>query len=357
MQWLGMILVAASMLLAAEGSGASANPFATVRPGLAVEMAERAAVEMELHTGSAIAAAAVITAYLDDRSTPQGLMQSWASAINRHEFLRVYSYWEPGAPQLKPYSQFAAGYANTASVDLVVGTVTGDQGAGQLYYSVPVTLRARTTGGTLQTFVGCYVLHLSQPAIQGVPPFAPLAIRSANVQQVLNYANTTYLMTQACQTVGQPLPPAPLPNPADISAGRYLDDRSDAVQVLRSLFNAVNRQEYVRAYSYWEPGAAGLAPYAQFTQGYAQTQSVQLVTGAVGSDAGAGQFYYKVPVTLTALTRQGVRQTFVGCYTLHQSNPQIQGTPPFRSIGIFSAKVVQVPNGSNTGGLMGQICQ
>ncbi len=31
----------------------------------------------------------------------------------------------------------------------------------------------------------------------------------------------------------------------------YLDDRSTPIQVLKSYYNAINRQEYVRAYSYW----------------------------------------------------------------------------------------------------------
>ncbi len=373
MHWLQIILLTSGIFLGVGGSSPSwlgtrslapatvsaqalTNPFAAVRPINSGQTAAPAVSEKNTGTGTDNATAALPTVYSDDRSTPQALMQSWANAINRHEFLRVYSYWEPGAPQLTPYPQFAAGYANTASVEVVMGTVTGDQGAGQLYYSVPVTLHASTTGGTAQTFVGCYILHLAQPAIQAAPPFAPLAIRSASVQQVSNDANTAFLMAHACQIVGQPLPPAPMFNPADISALRYLDDRSDPVQVLRSLFNAVNRQEYVRAYSYWESGAGGLAPFPQFAQGYAQTRSVQLITGTVSSEAGAGQFYYKVPVTLTAQTRQGVTQTFVGCYTLHLSNPQIQGTPPFRPLGIFSAHVLQVSNTANTSVLMQQSC-
>ena len=107
--------------------------------------------------------------------------------------------------------------------------------------------------------------------------------------------------------------------------------------MLRSLFNAVNRHEYVRASSYWETNAQGLAPYDQFEAGYANTGSVQLTTGTVLSDAGAGQRYYQVPVTLVALTTDNVMQTFVGCYTLHISVPELQGTPPFHPLGIMSA--------------------
>ena len=78
-------------------------------------------------------------------------------------------------------------------------------------------------------------------------------------------------MANACGDGGQPIPPTPSPAPDDISAPRYLDDRSDAVSALRSLFNAINRKEYVRAYSYWEAGAQGLPSFDRFQTGYADT--------------------------------------------------------------------------------------
>jgi hypothetical protein len=86
--------------------------------------------------------------------------------------------------------------------------VSSDAGAGQFYYSVPVTLRAQTGGG-LQTFVGCYVLHLANPGIQAAPPYQPLSVRSASVTQVANNAGANALMAQACQN------PAPQPPPSN----------------------------------------------------------------------------------------------------------------------------------------------
>jgi hypothetical protein len=207
--------------------------------------------------------------------------------------------------------------------------VTGDAGAGQLYYAVPVTMIAQTTANASQTFVGCYILHLSQPAIQSAPPFHPMSIDSAQVQKVANNADTATLMAQACKDhPGSPVQATPVPDPNDISPARYLDDRTDAPEVLWSLFNAVNRHEYVRAYSYWESNAQGLPPFDQFQQGYANTASVQLTLGPVSSSAGAGQLYYQVPITQVAKTTSNVTQTFVGCYTLHLASPDIQSTPP-----------------------------
>jgi hypothetical protein len=298
--------------------------------------------------------------YTDNRSTPEALMTSFVNALNRREYLRAYSYWESNAPQLAAYPQFEQGYANTQAVQLAIGSIGGGVGAGQTYYSVPVTLYVQTTNAGAQTFVGCYILHLGSPAAQGAPPFRPLGIMSAQVQQVPNDSNTVNLMTQVCANQNaSPLTlgtPTPIPNPTVIDASRYIDDRSGPIEVLRSLFNAVNRREYVRAYSYWEDNAPQLAAYPDFEAGYANTQSVQLYTGNVTNDAGAGQLYYSVPVTLSSLTTNGVTQTYVGCYRLHLAQPAIQATPPFRPLGIASASVQQVPNDANTAQMMQQAC-
>jgi hypothetical protein len=284
-------------------------------------------------------------------------MQSFANALNLHQYVRAYYYWTPGAPQLQPFAQFQAGYANTQSTQLTLGTITASGAAGHLYFNTPVGLVVQTTSGT-QTFIGCYILDLVQPAIQGAPPFQPLSIDQAHVQSVANGSNLTPLLAQACQNFpGLPLQVTPSPNPNDIAPARYLDDRTDAVQELRSLFNAVNRKEYVRAYSYWEANAQGLPPFTQFQQGYANTASVQVSFGTVTGDAGAGQFYYKVPATLLATTTANVTQTFIACYTLHLSSPDAQGAPPFRPLGIRSATVKLVANNADTASLMAQACQ
>ncbi|MCC7451905.1 MAG: hypothetical protein IT324_31145 [Anaerolineae bacterium] len=311
-----------------------------------------------------VSAPAVVRAqtdiYTDNRSSPEALMTSFVNALNRKEYLRAYSYWEPDAQQLAPFPQFEQGYANTQAVQLMIGSIGGGVGAGQTYYSVPVTLYVQTTNGGAQTFVGCYILHLGSPAAQGAPPFRPLGIMSAQVQQVPNDSNTVNLMSQVCAnqnvstaSIGTPTPAA---DPTLIDASRYIDDRSGPIEVLRSLFNAINRREYVRAYSYWEADAPQLAAYADFEVGYANTTAVQLYTGNVTNDAGAGQFYYSVPVTLSSQTTNGITQTFVGCYRLHLASPAAQATPPFRPLGIASASVQQVPNDANTVQMMQQAC-
>jgi hypothetical protein len=122
-------------------------------------------------------------AYVDDRSTPEQVLRSYTSAINRREYARAYSYWESGAADLAPYPEFEQGFADTASVELnVVGPVGSGVGAGQLYWGVPVELVAQSTGGETRRFAGCYVLHLARPQLQAVPPFRPIGIRSAAIR-------------------------------------------------------------------------------------------------------------------------------------------------------------------------------
>ncbi len=112
--------------------------------------------------------------YLDDRSDPAATVRSYYNAVGRHEYARAWSYF--GAePPVADYASFVAGYAATASIELLVGTVTTEGAAGSLYGSVPVAFTATGSDGSTQSFAGCYTTRLAQPAIQE-PPFRPLAI-------------------------------------------------------------------------------------------------------------------------------------------------------------------------------------
>lgn len=298
--------------------------------------------------------------YLDNRSDPIAVLDSQVNAINRREFLRAYSYWEEGAAGLPAYEQFAQGYAETTAVQLQTGTVYSGIAAGNIYFDVQVILTAQTTQGPSQAFVGCYRLHMGNPATQGALPFRPLGIQSAQINQVANEAEAQTRLAQQClnengQPNGTVFPIPPPPPPDDVSSANYIDDRSTGIAVIRSYFNAINRREYVRAYDYWQ-NQAGLGPLDDFIAGYEDTASVQLLTGVETGDAGAGQRYSQVPVVLIVQTTSGEMQTFAGCYTLHLSSPAIQTTPPFQPWGIQSAVIQQVSNGSDSQQLLAQGC-
>lgn len=144
------------------------------------------------------------------------------------------------------------------------------------------------------------------------------------------------------------------------STEQFLDDRSSPLQILKSYYNAINRKEYVRAYYYW--GSEGKnatsqpSTYPDFKAGYANTTAVQLKTGNVKDEPGAGNVYYQVPVTLVATHTDGSKHTYVGCYGIRQANPKLFEAPPFVPMNITSAKIKEVSSQSNTSQLMNQSC-
>jgi hypothetical protein len=297
--------------------------------------------------------------YLDDRSSPTGLVLSYYNAVNRHEYLRAYSYWQDKT-QLPSYDQFAKGYHDTASVQVSLGAMGLSVGAGQTYYTVPVLLESETSSGEQQTYSGCITMHLGLPSAQATPPYQGLGFQTAEVQQAVNGSNDSDLLAHGCDATNQQhgtqlLQQNPLTDMGDIGASNYLDDRSDPVLVLGSLFNAVNRNEYLRAYSYWQDKTQ-LPSYDQFAKGYQDTASVELTTGTVTPDAGAGQIYYSVPTVLKAETTAGEQQTFSGCYILHLAQPAIQATPPFEPLGIRSGDLRQVSNNAKAADLLANAC-
>jgi hypothetical protein len=117
--------------------------------------------------------------YLDDRSDPTAIVRSLYNAVSRHEYARAWSYFGETKP-LPDYQAFVAGYAETASVELLTGPAATEGAAGSIYGSVPVALAATGTDGTTRVFAGCYVTRQLQPAVQE-PPFRPLEIDRASL--------------------------------------------------------------------------------------------------------------------------------------------------------------------------------
>ncbi len=118
-------------------------------------------------------------AYLDDRSDPATIVRSYYNAVDRHEHARAWSYFGDRKP-VADYAAFVAGYAETDTVDLLLGSVTTEGAAGSIYGTVPVAITATATDGSTRTFAGCYVTRQVQPAIQE-PPFRPLQIESGTL--------------------------------------------------------------------------------------------------------------------------------------------------------------------------------
>jgi hypothetical protein len=136
--------------------------------------------------------------YLDNRSGPIETVSSYLNALNSKQYVRAYSYWQNAASTLGPYATYANGYANTDTITATFSTVSSDAGAGQLHYQVPIAMTVLTTSSTTQLFVGCYTLHLAQPAVQGVYPFQPMGITAGTFTQYSSSTDVSSLLTTAC---------------------------------------------------------------------------------------------------------------------------------------------------------------
>ena len=110
----------------------------------------------------------------------------------------------------------------------------------------------------------------------------------------------------------------------------YMDNRSSAADLVRSLYNAINLHEYARAYDYFSTPPA--KDFATFQAGYDHTAHVDILTGEVTSDGAAGSTFYNVPTAIKATDDKGVSKVFLGCYTVRAVNGSIQEPPsrPFQ---------------------------
>ena len=118
----------------------------------------------------------------------------------------------------------------------------------------------------------------------------------------------------------------------------YLDDRSTPEAVISSYYNAINRAEYARAYSYFRTGAG--PDYDSWETGYSDTAHVEVSFGQSASEGAAGSIYWTLPVKLDVTATEGQHSFFAGCYTLRLAQPLIQ-TPPFEPLHIVEGKLAK----------------
>lgn len=121
----------------------------------------------------------------------------------------------------------------------------------------------------------------------------------------------------------------------------YRDDRSDAVALVQSLYNAINRQEFLRAWSYFDEVAKPGAPEA-FAEGYADTERVTVHPGEPQTEGAAGTLYTRLPVVIEAVTTDGASTVYAGCYITRLAQPANQQTPPIMPLHIVAAELEPV---------------
>ncbi|MGD0611883.1 MAG: hypothetical protein ABSB41_10240 [Anaerolineales bacterium] len=151
--------------------------------------------------------------------------------------------------------------------------------------------------------------------------------------------STASLAPAATDTLTSSATPAPTavsaatPEP-ETNTTNYMDDRSNPSQVIVSYYNAIDRQEYLRAYDYWTSPSNSLGDFTTFANGYKDTASVELVFGQITGDAGMSQVYYTVPVILKTISNTGAHNNWAACYVVHAAAPEVFGAPPFAPMSI-----------------------
>jgi hypothetical protein len=267
----------------------------------------------------------------EDRRDPVSVLASYANAINRQEFARAWGYWEN--PPNPSFADFQQGFADTASLFLAVSPPQWIEGAaGNFYASIPTLLVATHTDGSTHSFVGCYQVHAINPGMLATPTAVEeWSLWGATVQAAPGNSHDAMLLAGAC---------GPQPDVPD-------EDRRNPIALLASYFNAVNRQEYARAWDYWEnpPNPS----FADFAQGYADTASVLLVVAPPAwIGAAAGSMYSTLPTLLVATYTDNSRHVYLACYTTHAVNPAMLATPTAVETWSLWDAAAQVVPGNNS---------
>ncbi len=144
-----------------------------------------------------------------------------------------------------------------------------------------------------------------------------------------------------------------LPAGVLVPGGPYRDDRSSPEAVILSLYDAVNRQDWPRAWSYYAEGSR--PDYRRFAAGYGDTEEVSVKTGMPTWEGAVGSTWWLVPTVIEARGSDGTVTVYVGCYVLQQSNPHLRDTPPYDPIAIVRGRLrpVDQPFGMATGDCSG----
>lgn len=117
-------------------------------------------------------------------------------------------------------------------------------------------------------------------------------------------------------------------------APAYLDNRSTPEQLVLSYFNAIDRHEYARAYSYYGPENA--PKFASWQFHYDDVVRTEVTFGEMAQGGAAGSIYYQLPVTVTLDHAEGDKHVERGCFSIRWVTPAYQAEPPFQPMYIIS---------------------
>jgi len=211
---------------------------------------------------------------------------------------------------------------------------------------VAVVLDATQTDGSLQRFSGCYVAWKTVPGVSDNPDDTLWHIEEASVQQADASAPLADLLAKGCDSYKDRV----------ANFGEAYNNQTSALDTVLSLYDAINRQDYKRAYGYWEQAPSS---YDDFAAGYADTVSAIVTTGTpTDQGAAAGSVYERIPVVVTGTLKDGTVQRVSGCYVGRRSDiPQEGATDPSSNPWkIYSGDLKAAPEGTSTAALLAAAC-
>lgn len=278
--------------------------------------------------------------YTDERGSEYQFIISYFNAIRQHLLPMAYYFWNDDSTLGASYEAFALAHSAIKPDAISILKMGSSGAAGSIYTTVGLTLKG-TKGGVPTNWAGCYTIRTPDPALFDSKEYTPRHFTAGALIETPAGESAKAAMDAACAGVDFGMLEVSIPNSDNVGlvdSKYYIDSRSNPVALISSFWNALNRQEYARAYSYFEAPAIFPGPYLTFKAGYLDTRNVSGEISRPEKLAATGNWYWKVPVTLNAETKSGVQQAFVGCYVIHQSDPALYVAPPFNPMGIQKAR-------------------
>lgn len=233
------------------------------------------------------------------------------------------------------------------------GQVTGSGGCNSYsgkYLVQDNTLSFSQINSTLMACADAQVTEQEQSYFQALPSAGKfelrddrLTISSADGQSVLNFS------------LASTPPPSPTESqPAPAPTEEAYENLNSPVDLLASYVNAINRQEYQRAYGYWENPPNS---YEDFVAGFSDTANVQLIVQPpTRIEGAAGSLYVAIPTVFVDLHRDGSQHTFAGCFTTRKSNLHPPDIPKEDVWHLYQAQMASVPNDGIIQALLAHAC-
>lgn len=119
---------------------------------------------------------------------------------------------------------------------------------------------------------------------------------------------------------------SPLGVASGINAQSYLDDRSGPAELVSSYYNAINRHEFARAWSYWRHSTAG-DPYLEFVGEFGDVLRIDAAIGKPVKERDSAGITYQVPVATETSGVDGSVQAYAGCFLLRLRHADAQQLP------------------------------